>query len=469
MVCPFISTGHATGEVYHISVGFCVARSTVMGNAKASSCGTSNGTATHAFFVYIITLVTYAFAIIIERRKAFGKRKYLIISGACLSLLPLLIFKYYNFINDNLGLLLNKVGISSNIPGLNWAIPVGISFFSLQAVGYLFDVYYQRIKAERNLINYLLFVSFFPQIAAGPISKASDLLPQIQSVRRFNYCQAVQGLKWILWGTFLKTIVADRIGVSIDSFNTTLHSLSGLMNLSIAVLYSFQIYTDFAGYSFIAVGVGELFGFEFINNFRRPYLSQSITEFWHRWHISLSTWLKDYVYIPLGGNRCSKLRNYLNILVTFLVSGIWHGANWTFVVWGLIHGILQVFEKMVRINKIKSKGLLKAGRICITFSLLTIAWIFFRQPTIGDALSQIAAILTNHDLIINFDSKSVFYILFGVIIVIVKDITDEFNISNLNLLHSKWIVARWLAYIFLASSILMFGVLDNSQFIYVNF
>lgn len=218
-----------------------------------------------------------------------------------------------------------------NLSGLNWAIPIGISFFSFQAIGYLVDVYKQRVPMERNFIDYALFVSFFPQIMSGPISRASDLLPQIKNKRTFNEAKAVQGLKWLLWGMFLKTVMADRLGLYVDSVYNNFQYQSGFSCLVASFMYTMQIYGDFAGYSLMAIGVGRLLGFDLVNNFNHPYFATSITEFWKRWHISLTRWLTTYIYIGLGGNRCSKIRQYWNIMITFLVSGVWHGANWTFI------------------------------------------------------------------------------------------------------------------------------------------
>lgn len=345
-------------------------------------------------FLLAITAITYLSARLIEYRHAYGRRKY-IVCCATLSLLPLLIFKYYNFISSNIDVLLDNIGLEVGIPGLNWAIPLGISFFSFQAVGYLFDVYYRRIKAEHNWWDYMLFVGFFPQIASGPISKAKDLLPQIKAKRPFDYEKCAQGLRWLLWGVFLKTFVADRLGLYVDTVFNNYEFQTGSSCLVAAFLYAFQIYADFAGYSLMAIGVGATMGFDLVNNFRRPYLAVSVTDFWRRWHISLSTWLKDYVYIPMGGNRCPKARNYLNIFVTFLVSGIWHGANWTFILWGVLHGMFQIIEKVLGLQKHDAKDAMRIVRICITFLLVTFAWIFFRMPTIGDALNVIAKIITD--------------------------------------------------------------------------
>lgn len=412
-----------------------------------------------------VTAVTYFGALATVKGDKYRNKKFLAFFVITLTALPLIIFKYYNFFNSSLTELLKCVGVGTGLPGLNIAMPIGVSFFTLQSVGYFSDVYLRRIEAERNWWDYMLFVSFFPQIASGPISKARDLLPQIKSNRQFNYNQAVSGLRWILWGMFLKVVLADRIGITIDSFNGTLATESGLMNLLVAILYSFQIYGDFAGYSFMAVGVGELLGFELINNFRQPYLSQSVTEFWHRWHISLSTWLKDYIYIPLGGSRCSKIRNYFNIMMTFLVSGLWHGANWTFIIWGALHGVFQVVEKFLGLNKKNSIGPVKSIRILITFIFVTFAWIFFRQPDISSACLQIYNIFTNHDLTIHFSIESIIFISLALVLLIANDLMAEFKIRRL----SRYRFLRWSVYMIILSLILLNGIFDNSQFIYINF
>jgi alginate O-acetyltransferase complex protein AlgI len=275
---------------------------------------------------------------------------------------------------------LSSIGITIGLPGLNWAMPLGISFFTLQAIGYLADVYLKRVSAEHNWWDYMLFISFFPQIASGPISKASDLLPQIKAERKFSYGQAIQGLKWILWGMFMKVVVADTLGLQVDVIYGNYQNYGGQMCLMAALFYSFQLYCDFAGYSFMAIGVGELLGFELINNFRRPYFSVSVTDFWRRWHISLSTWLKDYIYIPLGGNHCSKACNYLNIFITFVVSGFWHGANWTFIAWGGLHGLFQVMEKSLGLRNAPNNVFLKIIRIFISFTIIIFFGYFFVHP-----------------------------------------------------------------------------------------
>ena len=411
-----------------------------------------------------VTVITFLAALKIEKDQAFGCKKYLIWTGIILALIPLILFKYYNFISSQLSAGLALCGVSVGLPGLNWVMPLGISFYTLQAVGYLADVYLQRIKAERNWWNYMLFVCFFPQIASGPISKAKDLLPQIKSRRSFNYAQAVQGLRWLLWGMFIKVVVADTLGMRIHVVLDNYQNNPGIMCMACAFFYSFQIYCDFAGYSFMAVGVGELLGFELINNFRRPYFSQTVTEFWHRWHISLSTWLKDYIYIPLGGNRCSKLRNYFNIFVTFFVSGVWHGANWTFIVWGILHGLFQIIEKFLGINKVQSTGGIKWLRVISTFLLVTFAWIFFRMPTLADACAVIMKIFTDHTG--QFVGVVGPLLLIG--IVLFKDFMDEYDIKPLRLLHNRFVIVRWATYLLLITAIATVGIYGG-QFIYSGF
>ncbi len=418
----------------------------------------------YALVLFGVTIVTYLTALKIERDKAYGQKKYLIVGGICLTVLPLLVFKYYNFINNTLENALGGVGISLGLPGHNWAMPLGISFFTLQAIGYLADVYLKRIKAEHNWWDYMLFVCFFPQIASGPISKAIDLLPQIKSEREFKEKQFVQGLKWLLWGMFLKVVVADRLALNVNDAYIHMLTNSGLMLFMASVFYAFEVYCDFAGYSFMALGVGEILGFELINNFRQPFFSQSITEFWRRWHISLSTWLKDYIYIPLGGSRCSKTKNYWNILVTFIVSGFWHGANWTFLVWGSLHGIFQVIEKHLGLNRKQSKNGIKLVRIVITFLLFSFSMIFFYMPTLHDAFYVIDKIFTDFSgSISSWTSCFVFSA-----IVIFKDLMDEYDVKPLRLLHSRYLLVRWSTYLFLMVSIMVLGVYGG-QFIYSGF
>jgi D-alanyl-lipoteichoic acid acyltransferase DltB (MBOAT superfamily) len=422
----------------------------------------------YALVLLGVTAITYFSAIIIENKQVYQSKKLLIYTGAILALLPLLVFKYTGFITEILTNVILKD--KPNSIEINIIAPIGISFYTFQSVGYLFDVYNKRIKAERNWWDYMLFVCFFPQILSGPISRAQDLLPQIKSERTFDYSKSVQALKWILWGMFVKVVMADRLGIYVDTIFANYDMYSGLTCFFASICYSLQIYGDFAGYSLMAMGVARLMGFDLINNFNHPYLATSITDFWKRWHISLTKWLTTHVYIAMGGNRCSKLRQYWNIMVTFLVSGIWHGANWTFILWGSIHGIFQIIEKALGLQKCEGNWFVKLLRIIITFLIVNFAWIIFRSPDIFFACDYIVRIFTDHSLSL-YSDFGVTPILFhaSIAVVLIKDIIEEFSEGKMSLLNSKYLFVRWATYISLLVAILLCGVLDSGSFIYVNF
>lgn len=410
-----------------------------------------------------VTAISYLAGLGIERY-ACSKKKVIMVAGVVAAALPLLVFKYYNFLTTVLTDLLSNVGVSVGLPGLNIAMPLGISFFTFIAIGYVVDVYRGNIKAERNWWDFMLFVGFFPQIASGPISKAADLLPQIKAVRKFDYAQAVEGCKWLLWGMFMKVVVADNIGQQVDLVCTSYQTKGGLDCLLTMLIYPMQMYGDFAGYSFMALGVGKLLGFDLVNNFRQPFFSKSITEFWGRWHISLSTWLKDYVYISLGGNRCSKLKNYFNILVTFLVSGLWHGANYTYLVWGGIHGVVQVVEKATGWNKLQSRKLLAPVQIIITYLVFAISMVFFRMPTLSDGINVYKRMFDDH----TFTVDGLNFVYLCIIIVFIKDLSDAFNLRSMQPMESKFTVVRWSSYLLIMLMIAASGVFGGS-FIYSGF
>ena len=406
----------------------------------------------------------------VESERIIVKRRRLVWLFALLGVLPLLVFKYYNFLNDSISSGLASVGLQFALPGLNWAIPVGISFFTFQAVGYMLDVYHGRVKAENNLLDYLLFVSFFPQVMSGPISKADEFLPQIKNPRKFNYEQGKQGLKYLLWGMFIKLVIADRLGLYVDTVYANYIHYSGSSIFIASIFYTLQIYCDFAGYSLMAIGIARTLGFNLINNFRRPYLALSITDFWRRWHISLTRWLTQQIYIPLGGSRCSKARTYWNIFVTFLVSGIWHGANWTFIVWGVMHGLFQIIEKALGWQKYEGKSwAVKSIRIIVTFLLVNFAWVFFRMPSIGEAGGAIERMFTNFGTpaLSDMGVASMVILPVAMLILLFKDFRDEFFRTSFTFLDRK--IARWGVYVSLFCMILLFGVLDGGQFIYVSF
>ena len=420
----------------------------------------------YALILLAVTAITFYFALIVSKAK---HPKRVLTCGVILALLPLAFFKYFNFVNGIVGSVLSAIGMNVHLAGLNWAIPIGISFFTFQALGYLWDVYYKRQEVERDFLTYALFVSFFPSILSGPLNKASLIISQLKKARPyFDYPKAVVGMRMLLWGMFAKVVVADRVGLYVDSIFDKYTYYNGMTCFVASLFYTVQIYADFAGYSLMALGVGKTLGFDLTENFCRPYFAFSVTDFWRRWHISLSTWLKDYIYIPLGGSRCSKVRNYWNIFVTFLVSGIWHGANWTFIVWGILHGVAQIVEKMLGQQKCNYGRLGKTVKIAITFLLVNFFWIFFRMPSLEDACSFIGIILDfSQPMNVDFNLTNMAFSVFGMTMLFVKDYTDEF--TKVRFFYNRNVIIRWTAYVFVLSSILLAGVFGADQFIYSNF
>jgi len=423
----------------------------------------------YALVLLFVTVVSYGAALHLVRVK---RRRAMVVAGILLTLLPLLVFKYFNFLNDVITDLLATVGIQCHLPGLNWAIPVGISFFTLQAISYINDVYQDKVKEEHDFLTYALFLSFFPSILTGPINKASLVIPQLKRLRpHFDYPKVVEGTRMLLWGMFMKVVVADRLAIYVMSVLDSYSRFNGMTCLMASLFFTIQIYADFAGYSLMAIGVGKTLGFELTENFRRPYFSVSVTDFWRRWHISLSTWLKDYIYIPLGGSRCSKARNYLNIVITFLVSGVWHGANWTYIFWGLLHGVAQAFEKMIGQQGCRYTGIGKALKILVTFLFINFSMIVFRMPTLTDAFGVIGRIFDfSQPMGIDINGSNIntlFFAAIGITMLLIKDILDEF--TGIRLFDNRHVVVRWSVYAVVLAAILLAGVFGSDQFIYANF
>ena len=296
----------------------------------------------YGLLIFGVTFVSYLSAIIIEKYSEKKRLALIITVIVCLSVL--FFFKYFNFFSNTINDMMELLGIQMDTITLNIILPVGISFYTFQAMSYVVDVYKGVTKAEHHFGKYAAFVSFFPQLVAGPIERTNNLLPQINQSHRFDYEQALQGVKLILWGYYKKLVIADILSSYVKAVYDDPHEYVGFSFVLASVFFALQIYCDFSGYSDIAIGTAKLFGINLMNNFKSPYFSTSIREFWSRWHISLSTWFRDYVYIPLGGSRVNRFRHYINLMITFLVSGLWHGANWTFVAWGGIHGVAQVIE-----------------------------------------------------------------------------------------------------------------------------
>lgn len=312
----------------------------------------------YAILLFITSVVTYFTARYVgDESKEKSKRKTICIIGCFVPLLALGLFKYYNFINESIIGFLSTIGIHMSIPQLQLLMPIGISFYTFTAVGYLIDVYKKKYKPEHNFGIMCLFISFFPQITSGPIPRGDGLIPQLKNPSDLTYDNLIGGLKVLIWGFFMKLCVADRLGIYVDAIYGNIGHHNGGSLFLASLLYTIQIYCDFAGYSLMAIGTARMLGIRLMDNFRRPYFATSIKDFWGRWHISLSTWFRDYVYIPLGGSRVSKKRNVFNLMATFLVSGLWHGAAWNFILWGGLHGAGQAVEKVTARSNKKWSGI----------------------------------------------------------------------------------------------------------------
>ncbi|MBQ7540734.1 MAG: MBOAT family protein [Clostridia bacterium] len=343
--------------------------------------------AKYIVLILFTTGVSYLCGRLLEKTADARRKKQLVALALCLCFGVLFLFKYFGFFWETANAVLRRFAVPMHPLTLRLLLPVGISFYTFQTVGYVLDVYRGDARAERHFGKYAAFISFFPQLVAGPIERTNALLPQIADPPAFDYDKAVDGMQRMAWGFFKKMVVADRLAVFVDRVWGDVFQFRGLSLVLASVLFAVQIYCDFSGYSDIAVGCAKLLGIDLAENFRRPYLSASIREFWSRWHISLSTWFRDYLYIPLGGSRVKKSRHCFNLLVTFLVSGLWHGANWTFVLWGGVHGLLQILENVLHLAPKKTPhGLRRAVRVVAVFALVTAAWVFFRADSLGGAL-----------------------------------------------------------------------------------
>ena len=423
--------------------------------------------------------VTYMTGLYIEKNRGKVKKmKLAVFLCFFINLGILFVFKYFNFFAD---LLNNFSGKDFNL-AIDVLLPVGISFYTFQALGYTIDVYRKDIRAEENFIDYALFVSFFPQLVAGPIERSVNLLPQIKKPRKFSYDNLVKGLVLFFYGMFLKLIIADRAAILVNEVFGNYNNFSREILIISGILFTLQIYCDFYSYSIMAKGSAKILGIDLMDNFKEPLLSKSITEFWRRWHISLSTWFKDYLYIPLGGNRKGDLRKYFNLLVVFLVSGLWHGAELSFVLWGLIHGVFNVLENILGINK-KSKRniLLDSLRRVLTFIIVVFAFIYFRAENIHHGNEYLLAILNNprslnlmEDLSkTKFGTANISPLLVGVAILFIFDVL-KYNKINLSEKVLKIILPiRWIIYLAFIFAIIIFGVygpeFSESAFIYFQF
>ncbi|MBQ2946743.1 MAG: MBOAT family protein [Bacilli bacterium] len=435
-----------------------------------------------ALLMLFSTFVTYIFSLLMEKYKKH-KKLFLILS-LIINLLILFCFKYLTFIIENINNIFKFFNISG-IKTFDILLPVGISFYTFQALSYSFDVYRNDVKVEKNFIKYALFVSFFPQLVAGPIEKSKIFLSQFNLKHKFDYNKVKNGILIMLGGFILKLVIADRAAIAVNQVYNNLSLYTGLSLILATVLFAFQIYCDFYAYSLIAKGSAQVLGYNLSQNFNKPYLSTSIKDFWRRWHISLSTWFKEYLYVPLGGSKVSKLKTIRNILIVFCVSGLWHGAAWTFLIWGLLHGLYQVIGMLIKNirNKISNILLLekhplihKIFQIIICFILVDFAWIFFRANTLYDAFYVIKNIFDFSEglKLANFglSRANLVLLFFSIVCLMIYEIFNH-KFDIIKFINKRNIIVRWILYFIIIYIILIFGIYgpgyDASQFIYFQF
>ena len=423
--------------------------------------------------ILVTMLASYICAILIEKQDVAKKKKIIMTTGVVVTLSLLLVFKYLNFALYTVAKVLNRLSIPMQETTLRLIMPVGISFYTFMAVGYIVDVYKGKTQAVRHFGKYAIFVSFFPNISSGPIERAGHFIPQIDKEKTFDYDSVVYGARLLLLGLIKKIVIADMMTKYVDEVFNKVPQHQGICFAWATLLYTFQIYCDFSGYSDMAIGVARMLGFDLLTNFRQPYLSSSIKEFWGRWHISLSTWFRDYVYIPLGGNRCSKTRRDLNLLITFLCSGLWHGASWTFVLWGGIHGICQIIENRIKeatgLTREKEKTLTKPVKILLTlltFCIVSYAWMFFRANSISEAFYIVRSMFTDLSISgameqMTMSGRSVVKTTLAIILLIIFDLFNERKDMLMQLSRLK-APLRWVIYI--VSAIVVIALKVNNQF-----
>ena len=440
--------------------------------------------------ILILTIVIDYFAgIWIAKTEDRRKRKILLLLSIVANVGVLVLFKYYNFLVDNINIVMSTLHTTGRIPILNIILPIGLSFHTFQAMSYTIEVYRGNQKSEKHFGIYALYVMFYPHLVAGPIERPQNVLHQFHEVKKFNYENFRSGLILMAWGFFKKCVIADRLAMFVSDAYGNVNEYHGIPLIIATVFFALQIFCDFSGYSDIAIGSARCMGYNLMTNFDRPYLATSIGEFWRRWHISLSTWFRDYVYIPLGGSRVGKTRWYLNLIIVFTISGIWHGANWTFMIWGLLHGMYLVIETVLYERVPSIQNPISAIAIFIkrafVFFLVCFAWIFFRAQPTADAFyviknsvvgipQQIKDIISNtlnarlHILYVNQSSFN-FIVAFVFILIMTIIHHNQKKQSFDQWLMSKKSRTRWFVYYFLVISFICFGVFDRTDFIYFQF
>lgn len=443
--------------------------------------------AAYALLLLFSTVVTWLTGIAVDRSTGSKKRKVFLALGITLNLAILFVFKYFGFFMSTIYSVFGALGIAYTEIQFSLVLPVGISFYTFQAIGYCIDVYRKQTPVQRNFGKYALFVSFFPQLVAGPIERSYTLIPQFEEVHTFSSERTASGLRLMAWGFFKKIVIADTVCVAVNRVYNNVDSFQGLPLILATVLFTIQIFCDFSGYSDIARGCARIMGFRLMKNFDHPYFATSIRDFWRRWHISLSTWFKDYVYIPLGGNRKGKHRTSLNLLITFLVSGLWHGANWTFIIWGGFHAIVQIIERYTKIFFAKLSHITrlervpkvrKVGKIVFTFCLVCFAWIFFRANSVQEAFYVIGNLFNFQSfsttelyttMKLMFDTRAEVYRLLLTLPVFIVASFVDYKCSINRIVTRRRSVTRFIIYVIIVVYILLAARADIQDFIYFQF
>ncbi len=438
--------------------------------------------AVYILILFFTIIIDYYAGILLENEKNAQRKKWWLIASLIANIGVLAVFKYFNFLNNNLSGLCTLFGSTNPIPYLSILLPIGLSFHTFQAMSYTIEVYRGHQKAERHFGIYALYVMFYPQLVAGPIERPQNMLHQFYEKHVFDYTRVVEGLRLMLWGMFKKIVIADRLTLFVDPVYNHPNDYHGFQTILATIFFSFQIFCDFSGYSDIALGSAKVMGFDLMVNFNRPYFSKSISEFWKRWHISLSTWFRDYLYISLGGNRVSKSRTYFNQFITFMISGLWHGANWTFVIWGSLHGAYLVIGEFTKTFRRKMGANLGLGKtpflnkliqVSSTFFLAAFAWIFFRAATFSDAVTIIKNSLhvSKAQLGLYMLGKDTYnFVLCFLFIGLMEAVHWLMRKGDVNyLLNKQTVYVRWIVYLLFLLLIINFGILGNHQFIYFQF
>jgi len=433
------------------------------------------------FLLAFSTFLDYYTGLKIENSENRSSKKFWFWLSISVNLGFLGFFKYYNFFAESFAQFVSGFGLHTSPWVLQIVLPVGISFYTFHGLSYVIDIYKERIKAEKSWIDYTLFVSFFPLLVAGPIERATHLLPQIKKERNFSYDNAVDGLRQILWGLFKKMVVADNCAYYANMIFNDYHQYTGVTLIFGAVLFAFQIYGDFSGYSDIALGTARLFGFDLLRNFAYPYFSRDIAEFWRRWHISLSSWFRDYLYIPLGGSKGGNWMRIRNTFIIFIVSGFWHGSNWTFIIWGFLNALFILPSIVLKTNRnnldIVAEGKLfpnikEIFQLIVTFSLASFAWIFFRSASVTDAFEYIGRMFSTLGTGIGYPYKLLNGDMKVLIFILIMLIFEWFMREQLHPLRKPFtkmpVFARWTIYLLLAVLVLLFAG-EQSEFIYFQF